>query len=117
MKKEFQPKLEKKVFKCGKEYWLSDKESAAIDGLPVYSKREIQLMLSIKDRLAQADLDNFYNIKLITGSTIHEIMIEINKDLEKEQWAEQYRKHGKALSPTAEIALQDIYKKLGKIEE
>lgn len=114
MKKEFDPKLEKKTFKCGKEYWLSDRESAAVDGLPVYSRREISLMLSIKDRLTQNDLDNFYNIKLTTGSTMHEIIIDLNRENEKDLWEDQYKKNGNKLNPTAEIALKDIYKKLGR---
>lgn len=109
--------MEKKKFKCGKEYWLSDTESASVDGIPVYSKRELSLMMSIKDRLDQKDLDCFYQTKLVTNATIHEILIDMNKEEEKEQWKDMYRRGVSPLSPTASVALKEIYKKLGVVDD
>jgi len=115
----FQPLMKKLRFKLiDKEYWLSDREGSSVEGLPVFSNREMKILLEMKENVTKDFLEKCYNIKLITSSTLMEIKIEAKMQEEKEKWEDQYKKSNKNLtSETGKESLKEIFKILGKSED
>lgn len=90
---------------------MADEEMAPVDGLPVYSKKEIDLLKKFKDKLTNQELTDIYEIKLNTGSSLFKILDD-GLPREKEKFEDQYKKPS-GLSPGAQSYLENIRKTLG----
>jgi hypothetical protein len=104
MKKVMSPILQK-------EYWIADQEAPPVEGLPVYSKKEIELLKKVQQKLTKKELEDIYMIKLTTGSTLFKIFDD-GLPQEKENFTDQYKKPD-GVSPVNQNYLENIKQILG----
>ena len=99
--------MKKLTSKSGKEFYLVESISAAVDNLPCFTQKELACMA----KATFEEATGYFELKR-TATTAFNVCDFF--DDKKEVHNDSYKKTGSSLSPQAQATLSEIYKKLGR---